>query len=59
VAERYPQPAQREEIADATAYKSSTRDAYLQRLAARCLVWSGRDGVVASAALFDEEHTDR
>ena len=53
VAARYPQCTQRDEISVATAYKRSTRAAYLQRLAARRLVSNTRDGIVASATLFD------
>jgi hypothetical protein len=48
----YPKPVPRESIDEATGFKRSTRDAYLQRLAARRLVSSGRDGVIASAELF-------
>ena len=53
VADRYPAHVARDEISEATAYKRSTRDAYLQRLAARRLLASARDGVVASPSLFD------
>lgn len=50
--ESYPQSASRESISEATGYKRSTRDAYLQRLAARRLVRSWDGGVVASEELF-------
>ena len=43
----------RDEISDATGYKRSSRDTYLQRLSSRRLVESvGRSGVKASDALF-------
>ncbi len=48
----YPKAVAREKIDEATGFKRSTRDAYLQRLGARRLVSSGRDGVIASAELF-------
>jgi hypothetical protein len=50
----YPNPADRDRISEATGYKRSTRDAYIQRLTARKLCESDRAGVVASATLFEE-----
>ncbi|MEQ1891062.1 MAG: DUF87 domain-containing protein [Planctomycetota bacterium] len=52
VAEVYPEPLDREAISKATEYARSSRDAYLQRLAARRLVSSTREGVRARAELF-------
>lgn len=50
----YPQAVDRETLTEATGYKRSTRDAYLQRLSAKELVEeSGRGMVKASATLFD------
>jgi hypothetical protein len=48
----YPKPIEREAISEATGYKRSTRDAYLQRLAARRLVVTERGQVRASEELF-------
>jgi hypothetical protein len=48
----YPDAADREAISEATGYKRSTRDAYLQRLRARRLVETERGCVRASAELF-------
>lgn len=48
----FPQPATREELARETGYKRSSRDKYVQLLAARKLVITSLDGVVASATLF-------
>jgi len=49
----HPQPVERDAIDEATGYKSSSRDTYLQRLAARRLVRAvGRGAVAASAELF-------
>jgi len=42
----------RDAISKATGYKRSSRDTYIQRLGARRLVTSTRDGVVASEELF-------
>lgn len=42
----------RDALSDATGYKRSTRDAYIQRLATRKLVTLHRDGVAASDLLF-------
>jgi len=48
----YPSPVSRDAVGDATEFKRSTRDAYLQRLATRKLVVANRGEVVASADLF-------
>lgn len=51
---RYPEPIAREELSIETGFSRSTRDAYLQRLAARQLIKSvGRGEVVAAKELFD------
>lgn len=51
---QYPDPVDRDTISDQTDYKRSSRDAYIQRLKARELVFvSGSAGVVASENLFD------
>lgn len=49
----YPEHVAREMIDEATGYKRSSRDAYLQRLAARQLVIAGRGEVRASDELFE------
>lgn len=49
----YPDRVAREQIDEATGYKRSSRDAYLQRLKARRLVEIDREGVVASRTLFE------
>lgn len=51
--EQYPNPMQRDEISDATGYKRSSRDTYLQKLSARKLVEASRGSAVASGLLFD------
>ena len=51
--EAYPDPVAREDLSDATGYKRSSRDTYLQRLGSRKLIESDRDGVRASAILFE------
>jgi hypothetical protein len=43
----------RDEISDATGYKRSTRDAYIQRLGTRRLISTDSTGVRARAELFD------
>ena len=48
----YPEAVDREAISDATGYKRSTRDSYLQRLGARRLVVADRGRVRASEMLF-------
>lgn len=49
----FPRPMQREELAEVTEYKRSSRDTYLQKLGARRLVeMPSRGEVVASATLF-------
>lgn len=50
----WPQPVERDAISDATGYKRSSRDTYLQRLRARKLVTEGRGMVRASDLLFEE-----
>lgn len=49
---RYPNHVDRETISDETAYKRSTRDAYIQRLAVRKLVQASKEGVKASDDLY-------
>lgn len=48
----YPREVSRDDISDATAYRRSSRDTYIQKLAARQLVEATREGVRASAQLF-------
>lgn len=48
----YPEGMEREAISDATGYKRSTRDAYIQRLSTRELVDTSRGVVRASEDLF-------
>jgi hypothetical protein len=48
----YPKAVDRERIGEHTNYKRSTRDAYIQRLSARELVTTERDGVRAAEHLF-------
>ena len=50
--ERYPAAVSRDEISARTAYKRSTRDAYIQRLGVRKLVKPTAGGVVANDNLF-------
>ncbi len=46
----------REALTEATGYKRSSRDTYLQRLGARELVVTERDGTIRAAEqLFDAE----
>lgn len=52
VIESYPDAVDREVISESTTYKRSSRDTYLQRLGARKLIVSTRDGIRASEALF-------
>ncbi len=49
---QYPEVVDREAIGEATGYKRSTRDAYIQRLGTRKLISVEREGVTASAELF-------
>jgi hypothetical protein len=49
VVEAYPKPIDRERISEATDYKRSSRDTYLQRLGARKLVTTERGGLVRAA----------
>jgi DNA-binding IclR family transcriptional regulator len=52
--EVYPEPTDREAISNATGYKRSTRDAYLQRLGTRRLVEDlGHGQIRAAHELFD------
>lgn len=48
----YPESVDRDTISDATGYKRSTRDAYIQRLSTRELVAADRGMVRASEDLF-------
>jgi len=48
-------PNTREEIGEATGYKTSTRNAYIHRLSARRLVVVTPNGVLAAKELFDDE----
>lgn len=49
----YPQSVDREELSNSTGYKSSSRNAYIQRLNARQLVvYEGQGKVIASDKLF-------
>jgi hypothetical protein len=49
----YPKAVDRERLSELTSYTRSSRNTYLQRLGARELVTSDRDGVRASQELFD------
>lgn len=49
----YPSAVDRDAISEETGYKRSSRDTYIQRLSARKLVTSTREGVTASDTLFD------
>lgn len=51
--QEYPNPVDRDTISEATGYKRSTRDAYLQRLDARELIDTSNRALRASANLFD------
>lgn len=51
VADAYPDPLSRDAISDATGYKRSSRDTYLQKLAARRLVVTTNEGVRMNARL--------
>jgi hypothetical protein len=48
----YPNAVGRDEISEATEYKKSSRDTYIQRLGARRLITTERQGVCASSTLF-------
>lgn len=52
VCKDYPASVDREIITEATNYQRSSRDAYIQRLAAKKLVVPGRGDVTASETLF-------
>lgn len=49
----WPDPVDRERISEATDYKRSSRDTYLQRLTARELIHHAHGGPAASPDLFD------
>ena len=49
----YPSYVDREAISEATGYMKSTRNRYLQLLAARCITEESRDGLCAAAMLFE------
>jgi hypothetical protein len=51
--QQYPSYVERDALSEATGYKRSSRDTYLQRLSSRRLIDIGREGVRASANLFD------
>jgi uncharacterized protein len=52
----YPAPMRRDELDELTGYKRSSRDAYLNRLAAKELVReAGRGEVIASDTLFEDQ----
>lgn len=53
VVDAYPSAVDRRSISDATGYKRSTRDAYLQRLKSRRLVTIESDGVKAAGVFFE------
>lgn len=52
VAAQYPGVVSRGALTETTGYKRSTRDKYVQRLAARKLIIAEREGVRASGTLF-------
>jgi hypothetical protein len=54
ILQAWPNPLARDYIGEATGYKRSTRDAYLQRLAARRLIIVDRGTARAADHLFDE-----
>ncbi|MDP2319588.1 MAG: hypothetical protein Q8O42_09660 [Acidobacteriota bacterium] len=49
----YPHAVTRDALSESTGYKRSSRDTYIQKLAARKLVEADSRGVTASALLFD------
>lgn len=49
----WPTTVPRDDLSDATGYKRSSRDTYIQRLKARELVRTSSDGVAAADHLFD------
>jgi len=53
ITQAYPYAISREELSEQTNYARSSRDTYLQRLSARKLITTTRDGVKASDELFD------
>jgi len=48
----YPHTVSREIVSDATEYKRSSRDTYVQRLKSRRLITTNSDGIRASEELF-------
>lgn len=50
--ERYPKGVSREDLSELTGYKTSTRNAYIQRLSTRKLVQLSGSQVIASPGLF-------
>lgn len=48
VCEAHPKRAHRDAIGEATGYKRSTRDAYIQRLSTRLVIDVGRDGTIGA-----------
>lgn len=54
----YPDAALRSEIDEATGYKRSSRDTYIQRLRSRELVSTSQDGVRAADTLFGDGGRD-
>lgn len=52
IVEAYPNHISRNELSDRSGYQRSSRDTYLQRLSARKLITTTRDGVRASEELF-------
>jgi hypothetical protein len=56
----YPHPVSKERIGEATGYRKSTRDLYIQKLRRRRLLEeTGRGFVVAASQLFDAPTSDR
>lgn len=54
ICESYPADLDRESLGDLTEYRKTSRDTYIQKLAARKLILTpGRGRVIASARLFD------
>lgn len=57
VIDAYPSTIERQSLSDATDYKRSTRDAYIQRLKSRRLVTIEREGVKAADVFFERMRT--
>jgi len=53
IVKEHPEIVSRDFLSECTGYKRSSRDTYIQRLHARRLIEITRDGVCASAMLFD------